>query len=49
MCGVSPKVIRKVYQHWIEEHDERMRKDQADEWLDMGLDSEGNPIPVRVN
>jgi integrase len=38
MVGTSPKEIRKTYQHWITQDDQRTDRI----WLEQGLDAQGN-------
>jgi len=42
MVGTSPQEIRKTYQHWIKEAEDRLDDVQRKEWLSQGLDENGN-------
>jgi integrase len=42
MVGTSPQEIRKTYQHWIREAEDRQDALQAEVWKKQGLDSNGN-------
>jgi integrase len=47
MAGVSPAMIRKTYQHWIKEAEDRLDKVQEQTWLQEGLDRNGNKFIVQ--
>jgi len=42
MVGTSPQEIRKTYQHWIKDAEDRQDALQSKVWLDKGLDENGN-------
>jgi integrase len=42
MVGTSEKEIRKTYEHWIAEAEERLDEVQRQSWAKMGLDENGN-------
>jgi integrase len=42
MLGTSPKEIRKTYEHWIKEGEERLDEVQSEVWKRQGLDENGN-------
>jgi integrase len=42
MVGTSEKEIRKTYEHWIEEAEQRLDEVQRQSWQKMGLDANGN-------
>jgi len=42
MVGTSEKEIRKTYEHWIAEAEERLDEVQRQSWAKMGLDEQGN-------
>lgn len=42
MVGTSPKEIRRTYEHWIKEGEERLDDVQAEVWKRQGLDENGN-------
>jgi integrase len=44
MVGTSPQEIRKTYQHWIRETEERLDEQQKQEFLSQGLDENGNQV-----
>jgi len=44
MVGTSPKEIRKTYQHWIRETEDRLDEQQKQEFLLQGLDENGNEV-----
>ncbi len=39
--GTSEKEIRKTYEHWIKEAEERLDEVQRQAWLAQGLDEKG--------
>ena len=43
MVGTSEKEIRKTYEHWIKEAEDRLDEVQKKAWLAQGLDENGNP------
>jgi integrase len=42
MVGTSPQIIRKTYQHWIKEAEDRLDQLQAASWQQRGMDANGN-------
>ncbi|MGD0414521.1 MAG: hypothetical protein ABSA80_04140 [Terriglobales bacterium] len=44
--GTSEKEIRKTYEHWIKEAEDRLDEVQKQAWLAQGLDENGNKKPV---
>jgi len=44
MVGTSPQEIRKTYQHWIRETEDRLDEQQKQEFLSQGLDEKGNQV-----
>ncbi|MGD0471484.1 MAG: hypothetical protein ABSA54_24175 [Terriglobales bacterium] len=46
MVGTSPQEIRKTYEHWIKETEDRLDTLQAEVWVAQGLDENGNKKPV---
>jgi len=46
MVGTSPVEIRKTYEHWIKEAEDRLDTVQAEVWIAQGLDEDGNKKPV---
>jgi integrase len=42
MVGTSEKEIRKTYEHWIKEAEDRLDEVQKQAWLAQGLDENGN-------
>jgi integrase len=44
MVGTSPQEIRKTYQHWIRETEDRLDEQQKQEFLSQGLDENGNQV-----
>ncbi len=40
--GTSEKEIRKTYEHWIKEAEDRLDEVQRQAWLAQGLDENGN-------
>ena len=43
MVGTSPAEIRKTYEHWIREAEDRLDTVQSTFWLKQGFDKNGNP------
>jgi site-specific recombinase XerD len=44
MVGTSEKEIRKTYEHWVKEAEDRLDEVQRKEWLAQGLDEFGNKV-----
>jgi integrase len=44
MVGTSPQEIRRTYQHWIRETEDRLDEQQKQEFLLQGLDENGNQV-----
>lgn len=44
MVGTSEKEIRKTYEHWIKEAEDRLDKVQRESWLAQGLDEYGEEV-----
>ena len=44
MVGTSPYEIRKTYQHWIRETEDRLDEQQKQEFIGQGLDEHGNHV-----
>ena len=44
--GTSEEEIRKTYEHWIKEAEDRLDEVQKQAWLAQGLDENGNKKPV---
>ncbi len=42
MVGTSEKEIRKTYEHWIKEAEDRLDEIQRQSWLKQGLDENGD-------
>jgi integrase len=43
MVGTSEKEIRKTYEHWIKEAEDRLDEIQRRSWIAQGLDENGDP------
>lgn len=43
MVGTSEREIRKTYEHWIKEAEDRLDEVQRKAWIAQGLDENGNP------
>jgi len=46
MVGTSPKEIRKTYEHWVKEAEDRLDEVQENIFLQNGLDKNGNEKAV---
>jgi integrase len=46
MVGTSPREIRKTYEHWVKEAEDRLDDVQEKIWLQEGLDKNGNQPTV---
>ena len=48
MVGTSPQEIRRTYEHWIREAEDRLDALQSEVWLKQGLDENGNEVKGAV-
>jgi integrase len=48
MVGTSEKEIRKTYEHWVKEAEDRLDEIQRNSWLAQGLDENGDAKEHRI-